>query len=122
MVNWNNYRHFERSEFDSPDVEGSGDEMQEGFIRMLHRARVLSNTPFRINSGYRSHSHNQKVGGTPNSSHLKGCAADIHISSSVQRMKVLAALVDAGFRRIGIADTFIHVDNDPSKNDACWTY
>ena len=54
MVNWNNYRHFERSEFDSPDVEGSGDEMQEGFIRMLHRARVLSNTPFRINSGYRS--------------------------------------------------------------------
>jgi hypothetical protein len=29
----------------------------------------------------------------------------------------------AGFNRIGIADTFIHVDNDPGKaENVIWTY
>jgi len=31
----------------------------------------------RINSGYRTPEHNRKVGGSPTSDHIKGCAADI---------------------------------------------
>jgi hypothetical protein len=31
--------------------------------------------------------------------------------------------MEAGFNRIGIAPTFIHVDNDPSKpEDVIWLY
>ena len=121
-MNWNNYKHFKRSEFDSPDLEGSGDEMKESFIRALHRARVIANVPFKINSGYRTEAHNRKVGGKSTSSHLHGYAADIHCVSDRTRMTIIASLVDAGFRRIGVGRTFIHVDNDPNKNDATWLY
>ena len=31
----------------------------------------------RINSGYRTLAHNRKIGGSPTSDHIKGCAADI---------------------------------------------
>jgi hypothetical protein len=35
----------------------------------------------------------------------------------------VAALIASGFTRIGIADTFIHVDNDPVKTPAVvWLY
>lgn len=122
MIDWSKYRHFSREEFDSPDEVGSGDKMNEAFINHLHRARVLSNTPFKINSGYRTPSHNRKVGGKSTSSHLKGLAADIHCTSGHKRVKIVAGLIDAGFRRIGIADTFIHVDNDSSKPDSIWLY
>jgi len=63
------------------------------------------------------------VGGTENSSHLRGFAADIHATSSADRFKILSALIEVGFNRIGIAKTFIHVDADPIKTkDVIWTY
>jgi hypothetical protein len=38
-------------------------------------------------------------------------------------MKLVCALFDAGFGRIGIAKTFIHVDVDPDKPfDVMWVY
>ena len=38
-------------------------------------------------------------------------------------MKIVQALLTAGFTRIGIASTFIHADDDPSKpQNLIWTY
>lgn len=96
--------------------------MEYGFVRALSRARVIADVPFKINSGYRTPEHNKKVGGKNTSSHLKGVAADIHCNNDKTRSKIIRALVDAGFRRIGIARTFIHVDSDPDKADAIWLY
>ena len=57
------------------------------------------------------------------SSHLLGHAADISCTNSSQRHKIIKALLKVGFNRIGIADTFIHVDNDPNKPaNVIWTY
>ena len=59
----------------------------------------------------------------PNSSHIKGLAVDISVKDSRTRFIILDALIKVGFNRIGIADTFIHVDDD--RNKACgviWTY
>ena len=57
------------------------------------------------------------------SSHLLGYAADIACTNSVLRHKILTSLIKVGFNRIGIADTFIHVDNDPGKpENVIWTY
>jgi len=118
----NSLKHFDLSEFDSPDQPGSGEEMKMPFLRKLDAARSMAGTPFKITSGYRTQKHNDKVGGVVNSAHLRGWAADIACNTS-NRYAILHALLDAGFNRIGIANTFIHVDCDPTKNPCkIWTY
>ena len=55
--------HFKLSEFDSPDEEGSGKYMDESFLMMLDHARGIAGIPFKINSAFRTKSHNAYVGG-----------------------------------------------------------
>lgn len=108
-------KHFDSDEFDSPDLPGSGKKMNIEFILMLELARQLADIPFIINSGFRTIEHNKKVGGISKSSHLKGLACDIHCVNPDDRYIIINALTMAGFDRIGIAKTFIHVDIDNSK-------
>lgn len=116
-------KYFKHAEFDSPDFPDSGNNMDSSFLSMLDNAREVAGIPFRINSGFRTPKHNAKVGGKENSSHLRGFAADIHISNSSDRYDILSALLSVGFNRIGIAKTFIHVDADPIKTkNVIWTY
>ena len=115
--------HFELHEFDSPDLPGSGERMDIEFLSLLDDARGIAGVPFTITSGYRSRSHNMMVGGVEDSSHTKGCAADIYTPDSRHRWKIVDALIKVGFNRIGIANSFIHVDNDPEKTpNVIWTY
>lgn len=118
------FNYFTYDEFDSPDLPGSGKKyMSKEFIELLDQARELANISFTINSGYRTIKHNKKVGGSSNSSHLKGLAADIHCADNGKRMKILKALLQVGFERIGVAKTFIHVDIDTDKmTDRIWVY
>lgn len=116
-------KYFKSSEFDSPDLPGSGSQMNLDFIAKLTKARELANIPFIINSGYRSIDYNKRVGGVVNSSHTRGLAADILCIDSNSRHKILHSLIKVGFRRLGIAQGFIHVDNDNEKgNDVIWLY
>jgi len=116
-------KHFRYEEFDSPDEKGSFINMDSDFLSMLDNARGAARIPFKINSGYRTAQHNKKVGGKSKSSHLVGKAVDIACNSSRERFKILSALQDEGFNRFGIADTFIHVDNDENKSPfVIWTY
>jgi zinc D-Ala-D-Ala carboxypeptidase len=115
-------KHFKISEFDSPDLPGSGKNMNQDFLEMLDKARDSVDIIFEINSGYRTPEHNKSVGGSPTSSHLKGYASDIKCTNSIDRWKIVNALISVGFKRLGIAKTFIHVDNDPNKNNAIWVY
>lgn len=76
-----------------------------------------------INSGCRCARHNQNVGGSPNSSHVRGLAADIRCSNSLSRYNLLQSLMAEGFQRIGIEPEFIHVDMDLSKPQSLiWLY
>ena len=118
-----NNKYFSSSEFDSPDSVGSGEKMNVEFIEKLTIARRLSNIPYIINSGYRTISQNRKIGGVSNSSHCKGLAVDIACSTSQDRYKILQGLIKAGFKRIGISRTFIHVDYDKDKVQlVSWLY
>jgi uncharacterized protein YcbK (DUF882 family) len=114
---------FEYSEFDSADESGSYINMDVGFLNKLSKARELAAIGFKITSGYRSPAHNAKVGGVPSSSHTIGRAVDIYAPTSRQKYIIINALLQAGFNRIGVAKNFIHVDDDPSKDeDVIWTY
>jgi len=115
-------RYFTHSEFDSPDAPGSGKDMCTDFLAMIDNARGIAGIPFKINSGMRTIAHNRSLGSKDTSSHIKGCAADIHCNNSVDRSKIVAALIQANFRRLGIAETFVHVDCDNDKPNAIWLY
>lgn len=113
-------KYFKLSEFD--DAPGTGKNMKKDFLKKLDKARAIADVPFKITSGYRSKETNKRVGGVSTSSHLKGCAADISCKDSSTRQKIVNGLIQAGFTRIGIADTFIHCDTDKDKQDAIWLY
>jgi len=114
--------YFELSEFDSPDLPNSSKGMCADFLQMIDNARGIAGIPFKINSGMRTIAHNRSLNSKDTSSHIKGCAADIHCNNSVDRSKIVAALIQAGFRRLGIANTFVHVDCDNEKPNAIWLY
>jgi len=122
-----NLNYFTLSEFDSPDLPNSGINMDSGFLTKLEEARAIAGIPFRITSGYRTKEYNQSLRdkgykASPNSSHLIGVAADIAVNSGHDRYVILNALIRAGFKRIGVAKTFIHCDTDDSKPNSVWTY
>ena len=97
--------------------------MDADFLAKLDEARELANIPFTINSAYRNAVQNTFAGGKPNSSHLKGLAVDIRANDSSTRYIILKALISIGFNRIGVASSFIHVDDDKEKaSNVIWTY
>ena len=121
-------RFFNYTEFDSPDELGSGKQMSEKILDMLDLAREKFDKPIKITSGFRTEAYNKdlKARGykaSSKSSHLKGLAVDIHCNNSKDRFELVDILLDVGFNRIGIANTFIHADIDEAKpSHVIWTY
>lgn len=116
-------RYFNYSEFDSPDVQGSGQMMDKTLLEMLDEVRDKFDKPIHITSGFRTPAHNEAVGGVETSSHLKGLAVDIACKKSTDRFDLINCLLDVGFSRIGVGNTFIHADIDQDKTQGViWTY
>tara|TARA_R100001443_G_scaffold76768_1_gene84150 strand:+ start:1050 stop:1418 length:369 start_codon:yes stop_codon:yes gene_type:complete len=121
-------RYFNYTEFDSPDELGSGKNMSPKILEMLDIAREKYDKPIKITSGYRTQAYNENLKArgykaSKNSSHLKGLAVDIHCNNSKDRFELVDILLDVGFNRIGIANTFIHADIDEDKpTHLIWTY
>jgi hypothetical protein len=78
--------------------------------------------PMEIASGYRCIIHNLEVGGANFSRHLDGKAADIRVLTDGDRFRLVRALLDNGFRRIGIGKDIVHADIDDSAVPLMWTY
>lgn len=102
---------FKPSEFRrcSPACELS--DMNDTFMDRLQTARTLAGVPFRINSAYRSVEYELSKKRTGKSMHCLGRAVDIKCVDSHQRYIILESLIAAGFKGIGIDNTFIHVDD-----------
>lgn len=118
-------QNFTSAEFDCKCGECgvTGQLMDPEFLLMLDYARGMAGIPFRITSGARCANHNAKVGGSATSTHLKFSAADIAAPTSRQRFIILRALLDAGFERIGIHETYIHAETSEDKpQEVAWLY
>lgn len=97
--------------------------LKDTFMAKIMETRKLANVPFIFNSAFRDPSKNKAVGGVEESAHCCGQAVDIRCEESRNRYLILAAAVTVGFRRIGIAKTFIHLDDDETKpQDVAWLY
>lgn len=81
----------------------------------LQVLRDFLGEPIHINSAYRTPAHNRRVGGEPNSFHLKAMAADITIKSKtpVQLASVIEKLIASGKMKqggLGLYKGFVHTD------------
>lgn len=66
-------------------------------------------------STFRTPEYSEQVGGSRTDAHTVGKAIDIYTPDSKTRYKVIYAGLAAGFPRIGVGKTHIHLDNDLTK-------
>lgn len=106
-----------RPECDAPKV------MSDDFLRRLYHLRTLYGKPIFINSALRCSFQNSKVGGVNDSEHMTGDGADISCQVSRERYSMLKYAIQAGFTRIGIGKTFIHLGTSPTLDKhVVWLY
>lgn len=125
-------RHFMLSEFTkSSTAEALGIDntpnleivcnLQQLCFHVLEPMRNWFDVPITISSGYRSHALNKAVGGVPNSQHLTGQAADIHLRSIEEGRQWFEYLMDQNFDQLlwekdSCGHTWIHVSWNGSRN------
>ena len=103
-------KYFKTTEFDSPDLKDSGENMDVKTVLMLDCLREKYGKPIIISSGFRTKEYNSKIGGAKNSWHLRGRAVDIPCTSLSDRFNLVKYALEIGFTGIEIADKHIHLD------------
>ena len=78
----------------TPTPPNSGGEASGRILPLSRGSQRGSEEPIVINSGYRSSQLNKKVGGSPTSNHLTGCAVDISVAGIEQAMRYAVILMD----------------------------
>lgn len=105
MLNLKHFSENEQSKFD----------LEEALWLLLDEMRELAGVPFYITSGRRSEQVNEKVGGKPNSAHLRGLAVDLSCGTNEDRKAMLTGIL--GVKKacfIELTSDHIHVDIDGS--------
>jgi len=98
-------------------------EVQLLFLRKMNDLRYHFGYPIRPTSWCRCEVHNLAVGGSKTSSHPKGWACDMDMPTDLTKYQIIYYAAKLGFRGIGIAKTFIHLDDDPVKpENRIWFY
>ena len=106
--------HFNLSEFSCPCCNCVM--LHPKLLAKLEKLRKMLERPVYINSGYRCSKYNQKVGGTVNSYHRIGLAADIKVKD-INLIELLDYAEEIDFNGIGFYEkkNFLHLDVRPTK-------
>lgn len=113
-------KNFKVKEFrckDGTDIIFISDEL----VEVLQDVRDHFNCPVNLNSGYRTPPHNKKIGGSANSRHQYGMAADFWVKgvdASIVQEYLESKYPDK--YGIGKAKNYTHIDVRATKSR--WTY
>jgi len=110
--------YFKISEFDSKDGAEMPSDVKMNVIELIDNLNVLRQelgSPLYVNSGYRSPEHNKNIGGSLNSQHLTGKAADIRSNEYTPKQirEKIEELIKVGKMKQGglsAYNTFVHYD------------
>lgn len=89
--------------------------INEDTFNRLQMFREKIGVPFTPNSVYRSKEYNKKVGGEPNSYHMKSMAIDVPITDRMPRALIHKIAKECGFKGFGDYNTFVHIDTGPAR-------
>lgn len=120
--------NFSREEFDCADGSEMPTDVQLNIAELAVQLEIIRahfNAPITINSAYRSPEHNESVGGSKNSQHLLGKAADIvvkgvspdDVADAIDFLIATGMLKEGG---LGRYNTFTHYDIRGER--ARWNY
>lgn len=109
-------QHFNRHEFACKCGCGQ-DTVDYELVKLLEHLRHWAGSPITITSGNRCKAHNERVGGSPNSQHLLGKAADIQVKgwSPEDIYKVLEEWCPYS-HGVGLYKGWVHVDVRDKKS------
>jgi len=110
--------NFNLSEFACKDGTPVPSELLDNVTELAKNLQVLRDfigLPIKINSSYRTPSHNKAVGGASKSQHLLAKAADIKVSGMkpADLAQIIEGLIDMGKMKqggLGVYNTFVHYD------------
>ena len=100
-------------------------------VERLYALRILWGKPLTINSAARCATHNRTVGGANSSSHLPassrtglsgGQGFDIRTNNLQEQAELERLAIQCGFRGIGRASNFLHIDDANRNNIVVWQY
>ena len=113
-------KYFTLDEFDCKET--GQNQMSNAFLIMIDRLREECGFPFYITSGYRSPEHSVEKHKLTKGRHTQGIAADIAVVNGYQRYLVVEKAIELGFKGIGVANDFVHVDLRNTEEPVMWTY
>jgi uncharacterized protein YcbK (DUF882 family) len=105
-----------------------------GSVERLYALRILYGKPMTVTSAARCKAHNAKVKGASGSTHVPakdragvssgwgGQGFDIRVSGVRELVEIARLALSCGFRGIGIAETFIHIDDAARPDVTFWDY
>jgi uncharacterized protein YcbK (DUF882 family) len=116
-------KYFKEEEFKRCSPSCSLQDMDQDFMNKLDALREAAGIPLVITSAYRPVAWEKSKGRSGTGDHPQRCAVDIRCNTSVNRYKILKAAFALGFRRIGVANGFIHVGTGNNlPQDVVWMY
>jgi zinc D-Ala-D-Ala carboxypeptidase len=118
-MDWDEITYFKKEEFDCQHTGNNN--MQKEFVLMLDYLRNLYGKPLKITSGYRDVTHPIEAKKSKGGTHTQGIAADIYVDNSEDRRVIVALAITIGFKGIGIASNFIHLDTRKTT-PVMWLY
>lgn len=110
--------NFSKSEFDSKDGSEMPPNILDNVKKLAWYLQVIRDfvgVPIKINSGYRSPSHNKSVRGSKGSKHMEGIAADLNpqgittkqLYDAIEELTARGDLPEGGMKAYS---TFVHWD------------
>lgn len=116
-----NSKFFKDDEFKR--VACSRSDINDESLERLDRAREIAGIPFILNSAYRSPETEKAHGRSGSGAHTLGRAFDIRCTDNASRYLIVFGALAAGFRRIGIGSTFVHLDDSTTHpTPRIWLY
>lgn len=121
-------KNFTQREFRSRDGSKMPLDVLENIKELACNLQVLRDflgESIKVNSGWRSESHNKAIGGVKTSQHVLGKASDICVKDieTDDLYLIIESLIEQGEMKeggLGVYDTFVHYDI--RGNRARWNY
>ncbi len=113
-----NSKYFTKAELECP-LTGEC-KMDAKFLTKLDEMRKAFDKPIYITSGYRSQMGNRKIGGHPNSLHMRGLAVDIPMTDPYERWNLVYAAMSVGLG-VEVCDRHIHVEFVEGRRPKLWS-
>jgi len=124
-LDWSKWPNFSKDEMRCKETGEC--KMDEHFMNRLQGLRRELNRPLPVGSGYRDPSHSAEVNKEHGpGSHAAGHAVDIDCAEGGFRYKLIEEAIHMGFTGIGVAKTFVHLDDMQPRPHAprpwAWSY